>query len=303
MKVIIAPSTFAAEDDAPLRILKSAGLEVLPNPVGRRWTEDETIRFLEGIDGLVAGLEPLNRRVLATAKGTLRALARVGIGISNVDQAAASEFGIKVSSTPDAPAEAVAEMTLAAMLALLRDLVPMNSSLHSGKWDKRVGRSVREIAVLIVGYGRIGRLFARLAKSLGATIHVFDPQVKTGDGVADVVHPTLAAALPLADVISLHAGGDQVLLGTSQFTAMKNGAVLLNSARGELVDEAALVTALESGRVSKAWFDAFWQEPYSGDLARFPQVLMTPHTSTYTRWCRREMESQAAQNLVRDLSR
>ena len=151
MRVIIAPSTFAAEDRGPLRILEEAGLEVLPNPVGRRWTEEETIRFLKGIDGLIAVLEPLSRKVLASTGRKLKALARVGIGLANVDQEAAKELGIKVSSTPDAPAEAVAEMTLAAMLSLLRDLKPMDVALHSGGWDKRIGRSACETKVLVVG--------------------------------------------------------------------------------------------------------------------------------------------------------
>ena len=284
-----------------MRILEEAGLEVLPNPVGRRWTEEETIRFLKGIDGLIAGLEPLSRKVLASTGRKLKALARVGIGLANVDQEAAKELGIKVSSTPDAPAEAVAEMTLAAMLSLLRDLKPMDVALHSGGWDKRIGRSACETKVLVVGYGRIGRRFAHLVKALGSEVHVFDPFLASGGDPADRVHRNLKDALQQVDVISLHASGDTVLLGSSEFAAMKKGAILLNSARGELVDEGALVSALESARVSKAWFDAFWQEPYQGSLARFPQVLMTPHTSTYTRWCRREMETQAARNLLRDL--
>lgn len=301
MKVIIAPSTFAAEDDQPLRVLKDSGLEVLPNPVGRRWTEEEAIRFLEGIDGLIAGLEPLNRKVLASTGGQLKALARVGIGMANVDQQAAKELGIKVSSTPEAPAETVAEMTLAAMLCLLRDFVPMNESLHAGRWDKRIGRSVRETTVLVIGYGRIGRSFARLAKNLGAIVHVYDPFLTASDGVPDRIHSSLEEALPHADVINLHASGEYTIIAEPQFALMKHEVVLLNSARAELVSEAALVSSLESGRVSKAWFDAFWQEPYSGPLAKYPQVLMTPHVSTYTRWCRREMETQAARNLVRDL--
>ncbi len=303
MKVIIAPSTFAAEDREPLRILEGAGLQVLPNPVGRRWTEEETIKFLQGVDGLIAGLEPLNGKVLASTGGKLKALARVGIGMANVDQEAAKELGIKVSSTPDAPAEAVAEMTLTAMLALLRGLKPMDAALHDGDWDKRIGRSARETKVLVVGYGRIGRRFAHLAKALGSEVHVFDPFLVNTDSLTDAVHTSLENALRQADVVSLHASGDKTIISDAQFAAMKDGAILLNSARGELVDESALVEALESGKLGGAWFDAFWKEPYKGPLAKFPQVLMTPHASTYTRWCRREMETQAARNLVRDLCR
>lgn len=302
MKVIIAPSSFGEADTAPLRLLEAAGLEVIPNPVGRRWTESEAVEFLAGVDGLIAGLEPLNRRVLASTMGQLKALARVGIGMTNVDQTAAGELGIKVSSTPGAPSDAVAEMTITTMLALLRELVPMNSALHAGEWKKNLGRSVREITLLLVGYGRIGRTVARLAKHLGATIHVFDPLASAiDDGIVDCWHTSLGAGLVCADVVSLHASGDKPIFSAAEFAVLKPGAILLNSARGELVEEEALVAALEQGIVGKAWFDAFWVEPYKGALTRFSQVLLTPHAATYTRWCRLHMETEAARNLIRDL--
>lgn len=302
MKVIIAPSSFAVEDSTPLCLLESAGFEVIPNPVGRRWTEDEAVKFLNGVDGLIAGLEPLNRRVLSSTHGRLKALARVGIGMTNVDLAAAAELGIRVSSTPSAPSEAVAEMTLAALLALNRELPAMNASLHSGQWSKMISRGMRETILLIVGYGRIGRTVAGHAKALGATIHVFDPFTSAvADGVVDVYHTSLETALSVADAISLHASGEKTLLGVRELACLKRGSILLNSARGELVDEQALVDALERGQVGKAWFDAFWQEPYQGPLAKFPQVLLTPHAATYTRGCRLQMETEAANNLIRDL--
>ena len=118
-RVAVGPSSFAAQDDTPLKMLGSAGCEVVPNPFGRRLTEEEIIAHLEGIDGLIAGLEPLNRKVLSSAPG-LKAIARVGIGMTNVDFDAAAEFGVKVSNTPDGPVAAVAEMTLTALLALGR---------------------------------------------------------------------------------------------------------------------------------------------------------------------------------------
>ena len=127
MRIGIGPSTFAQEDKTPLELLQQAGITVVPNPTGKRLTEPEITQFLVGekLDGLLAGLEPLNRRVLEAARPTLKAIARVGIGITNVDVAACREFGIGFSFTPDGPTEAVAEMTLAALLTLSRDLLPM----------------------------------------------------------------------------------------------------------------------------------------------------------------------------------
>jgi len=302
LRVGIGPSTFAQDDRQPLAILEHAGVTVVPNPTGKRLTEAEVTGFLvrERLDGLLAGLEPLNRRVLEAGRPRLRALARVGIGITNVDVAACKELGIRFSYTPDGPTEAVAEMTLAALLYLAREIGPLDQALHQGKWVKIIGRSLRELTVLIVGYGRIGRTVAAQLRLLGCELLVCDPFLPPE---APCEHPrvTLHEGLSKADVVSLHAAGDQPLLGDAEFAAARPGLMVLNSARGELVEEAALVRALESGAVGKAWFDAFWQEPYSGPLLRFPQVLLTPHTGTYTRRCRREMESEAARNLLRDL--
>jgi D-3-phosphoglycerate dehydrogenase len=302
MKIGIGPSTFAQEDKTPLELLQRAGITVVPNPTGKRLTEAETIAYLTGekLDGLLAGLEPLNRRVLEAARPTLKAIARVGIGITNVDVAACREFGIRFSFTPDGPTEAVAEMTLAALLALSRDLLPMNAALHAGKWPKMISRSLKEITVLVVGFGRIGREVAALLSQLGTTILVCDPFLPA-TAPCDFRKVTLSEGLAEADVVTLHAAGDKALLGEAEFAQAKPGLIVLNSARGELVDESALVRALENGRVGKAWFDAFWQEPYTGPLARFEQVLLTPHTCTYTRRCRLAMESEAVRNLLADL--
>ena len=299
--IAIAPSSFAEDDKTPLHLLEAAGASIKPNPFGRRLNEAEIIEHLQGADGLLAGLEPLNRRVLESAAPRLKALARVGIGMTNVDQDAARDLGIKVSNTPDGPVRAVAEMTVAALLALGRNLVPMNTALHAGEWKKLIGFGLDGLTVLIVGYGRIGRRTAELLRPFGAQLLVCDPLLDTAPPSGGERCVPLEQGLAEADVVSLHASGTACLIGAAQFAQMKPGAILLNSARGELVDEAALAAALESGHVAGAWFDAFWQEPYQGPLTRFPQVLLTPHTGTYTRQCRRDMETQAVKNLLRDL--
>jgi D-3-phosphoglycerate dehydrogenase len=299
-KVAIGPSSFAQEDDTPIRLLESAGVEIVPNPYSRRLTEEEIIAHLVGVDGLIAGLEPLNRKVLSSAP-QLKAIARVGIGVTNVDFEAAREFGVKVSNTPDPPATAVAELTLTALLVLCRKLIPTNSALHSGQWKKMIGLGLSGTKVLLVGYGRIGRRVGHLLRAFGSDILVTDPFIEQGslqDGERLV---DLEGGLREAQAISLHASGTNTLIGPEQFDWMQDGVILLNSARGELVDEDALVAALERGKVGGAWFDAFWQEPYKGRLAGYDRVLLTPHVGTYTQQCRLDMESEAVQNLLRDL--
>jgi D-3-phosphoglycerate dehydrogenase len=301
-RIAIGPSSFAEADPAPLELLRSAGCEILPNPYGRRLTEDETITLLAEADGLIAGLEPLNRKVLSAATPRLKALARVGIGMDNVDIPAAKELGVRVSNTPDEPANAVAELTVTALLAMARELVPSSEALHRGEWKKLIGTGLFGQTVLLVGFGRIGRRVSEMLRPFGVRLLVADPALKPGELPEGVTLVSLAEGLAQAHAVSLHAGGKQPLVGAAELARMPNGGVLLNSARGELVDEAALCAALDSGHLRAAWFDVFWQEPYTGPLTRYPQVLLTPHVGTYTAQCRRDMETAAVRNLLRDLA-
>ncbi len=301
IRVAIGPSSFGDSDPAPLEMLREAGVEIRENPFRRRLTEAETIEHLKGIDGLIAGLEPLNRNVIAQSSSTLRAIARVGIGVSNVDFSAAAEFGVKVSSTPEAPAEAVAEMTLTALLTLARQVLPINAAMHERRWEKKIATSIAGAKALVIGYGRIGARVTALLQAFGVEVLVCDPAITQHALPSGCTLCTLEEGLPQADIITLHAAGDQPILERPQFDRMKKGVILLNSARGELVGQSALIVALEESRVSGAWFDAFWEEPYTGKLCDYPQVLLTPHTATYTTRCRLHMETQAVDNLLRDL--
>ncbi|MCE5228327.1 hydroxyacid dehydrogenase [bacterium] len=300
-RVVIGASTFAVRDRAPLAMLEQAGVEIVPNPYGRPLTEAETIQILAGADGLIAGQEPLNRKVLASAAPTLKALARVGIGMDNVDQAAARELGIKVSNTPDPPTAAVAELTMAAMLSLVRGLPAYNRALHAGNWIKKINAGLSGATVMLVGYGRIGRRVGEYARMFGAKLLICDPLVKPETLTNGERLVSLHEGLGLADIVSLHASGAKPILDREAFDAMRLGVILLNSARGRLIDEASLIDALKSGKVASAWLDVFWGEPYKGELLKFEQVLLSPHAATHTAQCRLGMESEAVRNLLRDL--
>lgn len=297
--VLIGPSSFGENDPTPIRRLEEAGYRVINNPFGRKLTEPELLALLApDVAGIIAGLEPITRRVLET--GRVKAVSRCGAGLGNVDQTAARDLGVVVSSTPDAPTRAVAELTLGCMVMTLRRVPQMDRELHDGLWSKRLGSDLSEKTVLLIGFGRIGKEVARLLRPFGVRLLVADPALTDAPAGGELM--SLDDALPLADVISLHASGASEILTADRIGRVRRGAYLFNSARGTLVNEAALIAALEEGIIAGGWFDAFWEEPYRGPLARYPQMLLTPHIATYSAECRLLMETQAAENLITALT-
>ena len=271
------------------------------NPFERRFTRDEIKNLLKtDIDGLLAGLEPLDEDVLQHAT-QLKAIARVGIGMANVDIPYAESRSIKVSNTPEGPTDAVAEMTLTAALALVRDVVARNEALHRREWPKDVVLGLKGLPVLFIGFGRIGRCAAEMFRVMGSKILVHDPYLPAKALSPGDVAVGLEEGLKAARMVTLHSAGEEQILGKEELNLLPNGSFLLNSARGGLVSEDALCDALDSGKLAGVWFDAFWEEPYTGRLCDYPQALLTPHASTYTEQCRLSMEMQAAENLIRDL--
>lgn len=294
-KIAVGASTFGKASKAPLGLLRKNGCEIVPNPYGRKLTKEETLELLKGADGLLAGLEPLDREVLESCKDKLKAIARIGIGMDNVDQEAARELGIAVSNTPDAPTQAVAEMTLAAALALARNIPAQNAAMHEGRWEKKVTASLKNATALIVGYGRIGRAVARAFEFMGAKVLVYDP------AQPDISIKSLEEGLKEAQFLSIHASGNERIIEKKHIDLLPGGAFILNAARGGMVDETALLEALNSGKLGGCWLDVFEKEPYNGPLANAPNALLTPHISSYTAVCREDMEMTAVKNLLRDL--
>jgi len=293
-KILIGPSTFSALDPEPTNKLLDAGFEVVDNPFGRKLTKGELKGLLREVSGIIAGLETLDREVLQ--ESSLRVISRCGSGISNVDVQAAQEFGIEFYYTPSGPTTAVAELAVGMILNLIRQAPQMNTDLHQGNWSKKIGLELDGKVVLIIGFGHIGRKVAAILKAFGAKLIAVDPAL---DGEADGVPLVdLDDALPTADIITLHLSGDREVLGAREFQIMKKGVFLLNGARGGLLSEKHLIAGLENGTVAGAWLDVFEQEPYSGPLVKYPQVILTPHIGSYTRECRRQMEMESVENLI-----
>ena len=295
MKIAITTSSFAKDSSEPLDMLKSRGIEYVLNPHGRALSEDEAIEVLAGCVGVAAGTEPLTERVFA-ALPELKVVSRCGVGMDNVDLTAAQDRGIVVKNTPDGPTRAVAELTLGLALALLREIPAMDRDIRAGIWKKRMGGLLEDKKVGVIGLGRIGRATAGLFQALGAQIAYSDPMVDS----PDFARKELDALLAWADIITVHAppAKDGFLLSAQRLALMPQGAWLINAARGGIVDETALVELLAQKKLAGAALDVFAQEPYTGPLAGFNNVILTPHIGSYAKEARIRMEIDTIANLL-----
>lgn len=301
-KFVISTSSFDTDNNPHVQRLIQQGLQVVTNPHRRKLTEDEIIELLAGdVTGLIAGIEPLTERVLASAKN-LRVISRCGTGMDSVDLAAAKQHDIAVFNTPEAPAQSVAELTLGLMLASLRRIGKIDRSLRNGEWVRTPGSLLAAQTVGIVGLGHIGRRVARLCQAFGSKVIAYDPYVSKP--LADVTLMPLTQLFAEASLVSLHlpySADAHHLLDAKAFASMKPGAIVINAARGGLVDEVALDEALNSGHLSAAALDVFEQEPYQGPLLNNDNIIITAHIGSLAKEARQNMEAEAAENLLQGL--
>jgi D-3-phosphoglycerate dehydrogenase len=300
-KVLITTSSFSLGNFAQAKSLHDAGISLEMNPHGRRLSEDEIAELVAtDVIAILAGLEPLTDRVLSNAK-SLRVIARCGTGLDSVDLQAASRLGIDVFNTPDAPTQAVAELTIAHMLNSLRHISTTDSNMRSGKWTPTMGSLLATKTVGLIGVGRIGSAVAKLAQAFGTRVIGFDPVVSSHNSVELL---SLDEVLNQADIVSLHVPiNDQThhILNANTISRIKPGSIVVNVSRGGLIDESALHDALKSQHLSGAALDCFEDEPYSGPLLQLPGVRVTAHMGSYARETRDLMEVEASTNLVNGL--
>ncbi len=305
MKVLATTSSFAQQDPAPKAALIGAGLQIVENPFKRKLTELEVINLLSehAPVGLFAGVEPLTAKVLEASASHLKVISRCGIGLDTVDLDAAKRLGIKVFNTPDAPSQAVAELAIGLMLAVLRRIAEGDAAIRRGDWKPMMGRLLGSRTVGVVGLGRIGARVAKLASAFGSPVLVYEPR-------ADAPVPEGAKRASLddliknSDIVTVHvpmSPENKNLLSAARINTMKPGAILINASRGGLVDEAALLQALKDKRLSGAGLDTFEDEPYKGPLKDLTQVVLTPHMGSAAEECRSRMEREAADNLITGL--
>lgn len=298
-KILITTSSFAKDDPSILTILQEAGYDVELNPFGRKLTEEEVFNLLTQIKpvGMIAGVEPLTAKVLECVSG-LKVISRCGIGLDTVDMVAAAKKGITVLNTPDAPTQAVAELTVGLMLNSLRRIAEVDTCLRAGSWNRPMGKLLGEQIVGIIGCGRIGTAVAQLVKPFGARLLGYDSFINKHSIITLV---PLDVLLNHSDIVSLHIPYSQSVhhfVNKQLIEKMKPGAIIINTSRGGIIDEDALYEALVEGWLSGACLDTFEREPYTGPLSNLSQTVLTPHIGSYAKEARVNMEREAVLNLL-----
>ncbi len=302
MIILATTSSFGKNSPELLDMLAGKGYTLKTNPYNRKLSEDELTGLLKEHSpvGLLAGTEPITEAAIETAKDYLKVISRVGVGWDNVNREYAAKKGIQVFRTVGVLNQAVAELGLGMILAALRHVTSQDRQIRNGIWKKQMGRLLAGKTVGIIGFGEIGQCLGRMIHAVGGEVIFHD---KMGIEV-DWASPTrLDELLARADIISLHASGEDQVLGVPEFEKIgKKEVIIVNMARGGSVDESALTRFLKDNPHACACLDVFEKEPYTGELADLENTILTSHIGSYAAESRIEMEKTAVVNLLKGLS-
>lgn len=305
MKVLTTPRSYGKADPAVFEMLERAGLEVVRNETGGILDKEAMKRLLSDCEGIIVGVDTMDAEVIAAAP-RLRAIAKYGVGVDNIDLKAAEERGIRVSRTVGANSVAVADYAMTLMLSVARRAVAIDARCRKGDWKKPTTRDISGGTLGLIGLGAIGKNVARRAQGFDMTVMAHDPFWDEAYAEANhIIRATPEEIYAQADVISLHlplTEETKGFIGAAELAQMKPDAILINTARGGLIDESALLDALEAGRLYGAGIDAFAQEPPT-DTRWFTleNVVLGSHCAASTAGASLNMGRMATENLIRDL--
>jgi D-3-phosphoglycerate dehydrogenase len=286
-KILVTPTSFAKHDPALRKRLESEVGEVIYNTTGRPMTSADLVPLIPGVDGFIAGLDEIRRSVIEAAD-CLKVIARYGVGVDAIDLQAAREKGIVVTNTPGANSISVAELTIGLILALARDIPAAARATSAGQWPRMSGISLARKVIGLIGFGSIGKHVARRLRSFDCILLAYDPIITELEASKMGVQLLPSnEVIRQADFLSLHCPLTEEtrrMVNADFIARMKDGAYLINTARGELVDELALVEALQRGKLRGAALDVFTQQPpdVGHPLLAMPQVIATPHMAAHT---------------------
>jgi len=301
--LLVTPTSYGKDDPRLKTELEALTASVTYNPTGKPLSSLELRSLLPGMDGFIAGLDVIDRRALEKAD-RLKVIARYGVGVDKVDLEAAKERGIIVTNTPGANSVSVAELALGLTLTLARQIPEAAKNVQQGKWPRLSGVSLEGKTVGILGLGAIGKQLARRLSGFDCRILAYDP-LADNTFAADngVLLASMDEVIASSDFLSLHLPllpETQGLVNDGFLSRMKKGSFLINTSRGEVIDEEALLRALESGHLRGAGLDAFSVEPPdpANPLLHLPQVIATPHLGAQTDGATSNMGWMAMQDCL-----
>ncbi len=285
--MLVTPTSYGKNDSRLRSELEAAVEVVIYNPFERPLTSTELRALLPGCDGYIAGLDYIDRAALETAD-RLRVIARYGAGVDRIDLAAAAEKSIVVTNTPMANAVSVAELTIGLMLSLARSIPTLANETRGGGWPRTVGVTLEGKTIGLIGLGSIGKAVARRLRAFECTLLGYDPaaDARLGSTLGIELAP-LDEVIRRSDFLSLHVPllpTTRKMVDASFLARMKPASFLINTARGEVIDDGALAEALQMGHLRGAALDVFSQEPPDRThlLFALPQVITTPHCGAHT---------------------
>jgi len=308
MKILVTPTSLGPQSKLPaMAQLRDAADDIVYNTTGAPLKADQLIPLLADVDGVVAGLDDYTAEVIAAAGPRLKVISRYGTGVDRVDLDAAAARGILVKTTPGANSVAVAELALGLMFALARHIPALDRAVRDGGWPRSTGMELAGKTLGVVGVGAIGRALAQRAQGLSMSVVGYDPYVDAAAMEAAGITPmTLDELLGAADVVSLHLpimDSTRHLIDARALGLMKRGALLINTSRGGLIDEAAAYDALKSAQLGGLALDAYETEPPAGSpLFELDSVIATPHTGAHTAEATATMAQMAVDNLLAALA-
>lgn len=304
-KVLVTPRTFGKGNRLPITMLEEAGCELTFNPHDRPFTAAELIPLLRETDGIIVGLDPLDAAVLRHA-GRLKVISKYGVGLNNIDLELAAEKGILVTYTPGTNSSAVAELALGLILDVARNIAAADREIRRGGWGKYSGLELRGKTLGILGTGQIGKELAARVRGFAMPLLCYD--INRDEAWAEQTgakYLPLKEVLTAADIVSIHLPLNEAtrhLIGAPELALLKPAAILINTARGGIVDEKALYEALANQRLHGAGIDVFEEEPpRHSPLTELRNVVLTSHSGSHTAEAVLAMGKMAAQNLIQGL--
>ncbi len=302
ISVSVAIRNFADNNKEIMKTLESKGYAIKINKSGKRLEGQYLAEFIKDSDAVIAGTEKYTKDILCAAK-TIKVISRVGIGIDNIDLDYASLNNIRVLNTPEPPADAVAEHTMALLLSLLKNIPLYDAQTRNKIWDPLRGYMLKNKTVGVLGLGRIGRRVASLCNAFGCKVIGYDPYVSSG--IANIeIKNRLDELLESSDIITVHVpltNQTRSYISDNEINMMKDGVFILNTSRGGIINEDALHRGLLCGKIAGAGLDVFEVEPYDGKLLGLKNVVLTPHAATNALEARMNMETEAVYNMIREL--